>query len=592
MKNTTSTVPPALKHSMQFLLQFFFDPETKWNARILFAGLVLSVLTLTGLGLALGWWCFPSVYTAFIAKDTALLFTSALRTLLIASLMCCSSYSSSALKNKLFKEWGSWLTSRLTEQYNIHHLKIFRSYREKLDNPEQRIQEDAENVVQATLDLSVGLIENLSNFIMFTTLLAIAGGPISFSILGLNIVIPGFFIWVALLTGICSSVIGYFVSSSLQTATLEETKCRSNFRANLQQLTIFSEEIALEGGGEYFKAHLKKNIDEFYAKSIQRLSIQNRINTFNMFINTVQALVPFFAAAPLYYNDVITLDAFFSIGYYFSMVTRSLNWFINSFEKINRFQTSLSRITELQQVFDENNSTKGIMRIIKASNELEINDVKLTSPNDGQVIIKGLNLKFSAGIDTMLQARSGVGKSTLYKAIGGTWLSGEGEIIIPNSFDAIYFLPQTPTIPDDTLRNILAYPQAECKYSDAELMSVLKIVEMEHPAERLDERIQLNSPLSLGQKQRIALARVLLRKPDWVFLDEATASLDEKAEAMAYRCLKKNLPNITIISIAHRSTVKRYHNRVLFFNVDSEKDVQISEETCFEPIALIEPAGL
>ncbi|MFJ1269377.1 ABC transporter ATP-binding protein/permease [Legionella lytica] len=592
MQITGPNATPNLMHSMQILLQFFFEPATKWNARLLFAGLVLSVLTLTGLGIALGWWCFPSVYTAFIAKDTVLLFTSALRTLLIASLICGSSYGSNCLKNKLFQEWGSWLTSRLTEQYNKHHLKIFRSYRDKLDNPEQRIQEDAENVVQATLDLSVGLIENLSNFIMFTTLLAVTGGPLSLSILGLNIVIPGFFIWVALLTGICSSVIAYFVSSSLQTATLEETKCRSNFRANLQQLTIFSEEIALEGGSEYFEAHLKKNIDEFYTKSLQRLSIQNRVNTFNMFINTVQALVPFFAAAPLYYNDVITLDAFFSIGYYFSMVTRSLNWFINSFEKINQFQSSLSRITELQQVFDENNSSQGIMRIISAGNELEINDVKLTSPNDGQVIIKGLNLKFSAGIDTMIQALSGTGKSTLYKAIGGTWLSGEGEIIIPHSLDSIYFLPQTPTIPDNTLRNILAYPQAECKYSDAELLFTLEAVGMGHLAEKLDERIQLNSPLSLGQKQRIALARVLLRKPDWVFLDEATASLDEKAEATAYTCLKENLPNITIISIAHRSTVKRYHNRVLFFNMDSEKDVQISEQACFESVALIEPAGL
>ncbi len=194
---------------------------------------------------------------------------------------------------------------------------------------------------------------------------------------------------------------------------------------------------------------------------------------------------------------------------------------------------------------------------------------------NNELIIKGLNLQFTPGVHTLIQAPSGTGKSSLFKAIAGTWLSGEGEIIIPNSLEAVYFLPQKPTLPRDTLRKILAYPDANCNYTDNELIAALKAVNMEKLSNKLDEQVGFKS---LGEQQRIAFARVLLRKPDWVFLDEATASLDEQVEEEVYRRLKELLPKTTIISIAHRSTVKRHHDNILFFNVNDKKEVQVEEQ--------------
>ncbi len=258
------------------------------------------------------------------------------------------------------------------------------------------------------------------------------------------------------------------------------------------------------------------------------------------------------------------------------MVTRSLNWFINSFETINKFQTSLDRIIVLQRALDQNNeveSTRKIIRVIEHQDKnLVVKKLDLKLHEGNQLVIKGLNLQFTPGVHTLIQAPSGTGKSSLFKAIAGTWLSGEGEIIIPQSLDAVYFLPQKPTLPNDTLRKVLAYPDANCPYSDKELVSALTAVNMGDLADKLDQNIGFKS---LGEQQRIAFARVLLRKPDWVFLDEATASLDEYVEEQVYCRLKELLPQTTIISIAHRSTVKRHHDNVLFFNVNEKKEAQV-----------------
>lgn len=396
--------------------------------------------------------------------------------------------------------------------------------------------------------------------------------------MGANVLIPGYLVLVALLIGTATSLIGYFINKSLGASTNEEIKTQSSLRADLQQLKTCAEEIAIEHAENYYQSRLEREIDELTIKTSNRLLIQNGTVTYNVFNGIFQAIVPFIAAAPLYFNDLITLDLFYSVGYYFSMMTRSLNWFINSFETINKFKTSLERIITLQKILDghpEHASTQKIIRTIdREDKHLVVKNLDITLHHNNELIIKGMNLKFSPGVHTLIQAPSGTGKSSLFKAIAGTWLAGEGEIIIPKSLESIYFLPQKPTLPDDILRKVLFYPDAEGSYSNEEMVAALKAVNLGHLVNNLDERVGFKS---LGEQQRIAFARVLLRKPDWVFLDEATASLDEGLEELIYRGIKKLLPNTTIISIAHRSTVKHHHNNILFFNVDAQKEVKVEE---------------
>ena len=577
----TSSQPSYFKKSTILLLGYFNDPQNKWQARALFAGTLLTVLTIAGLGFLLGWWCFPLMYSAFIAKNVTLLLLGVGSTLLMTGTMAGLNYLAYYLKNKLYVGWRSWLTKRMVDQYlnnKTNYLEISRIYKD-VDNPDQRIQEDIDKVVDSSLDLSLGFIDNLCNLTTFGVLLAMTGGSVSFVVLGVNLIIPGFFVWLALAVGITTSLLGYAINRSLSKATKEETIAQSNLRSDLRQIKTSSEEIAIEHAEAYYQSRIHNKVDVLTQKSAQRLATQNGTTSFNLFNANVQTIIPLLAAAPLYFNDLLALDAFYSIVFYFSMITRSLNWFINSFEMINKFQTSLDRIVSLHDILDKDyehscDSTNKIVRLISPNPNLVVKNLNLNLHGSKNVVIKGLNLQFAPGVHTLIQAHSGTGKSSLFKAIAGTWLAGEGEIILPNSAKSLYFLPQNPTIADDTLRNVLVYPDAKCRYSDEELTGALTAVSLQSLTHSLDKKIDYKS---LGEQQRIAFARVLLRKPDWVFLDEATASLDEPTESQVYSCLKELLPKTTIISIGHRSTVKRYHDNVLFFTLNDKKEVQVQE---------------
>ncbi len=581
MPNQSSTEPSDFKRSLRFLFDYFMHSDNKWKAWLLFTGSVLSILTVSALGFAIGWWCFPYIYVAFMAKDLTLLLIGIGAGILIAGGMAGFNYLANFLKNTLYVDWRSWLTKKTINQYlknKTNYLEMSRVYKD-LDNPEQRIQEDIDKVVESSLDLSLGFLDNFTNFSIYIVLLGIAGGTLSFVFFGVPLMIPGYLIIVSLLVGGTTSLIGYFINKSLQEFTNEETKIQSNLRADLQQLKNSPEEIAIEHAENYYQGRLEKEVDELNIKTTQRLSVQNGTNSFNLFNGMFQMIVPILASVPLYFNNLISLEAFYSCGYYFSMVTRSLNWFINSFEVINKFKTSLNRIIELQKILEINNEGKVQQKINRKidwdNKNLEVKNLDIKLHGTNELIIKGLNLKFTPGIHTLIQAPSGTGKSSLFKAIAGTWLSGEGEIIIPNSLETIYFLPQKPSIPDDILRNVLAYPDAYCHYSDDELIAALKAVNLEDLSNKLDEKVGFKS---LGEQQRIAFARVLLRKPDWVFLDEATASLDEQGEERVYCKIKELLPKTTIISIAHRSTVRRYHDNFLFFDINNKKEVTVVEK--------------
>ncbi len=376
--------PSSFKKSSRFLLDYFLNSPHTWKAWSLFAGCILSVLAMTGIGFILGWWCFPSIYAAFIAKDLAALLIGAGSALLIGGTMAGLNYLANFLKNSLYVDWRSWLTKKIINQYlnnKTNYLEISRIY-EDLDNPEQRIQEDIDKVVESSLDLSIGLIDNLSNLAVYTSLLIFAGSSLSFMFFGINIVIPGFLVLVALLVGVGTSLIGYFINRSLHQSTADETVAQSNLRSDLQQLKTFSEEIAIEHAERYYQTRLEKEIDELSIKTKQRLTIQNRTTTFNVFNSVAQAILPVFAAAPLYFADLISLETFYSVGYYFSMMTRSLNWFINSFETINKFQTSLGRVVALQEVLDKNNIEDSTHKIVRSIEHHRKN-----------LVVKGLDLK-------------------------------------------------------------------------------------------------------------------------------------------------------------------------------------------------------
>lgn len=561
-----------------FLSDYYINSPNPWKARLLLAGSVLCSLIGIGLGFVLGWWCFPFLYAAFMAKNMAMLMIGIGAGALIAVVIAGINYLGHFLKNTLFVDWRSWLTIKFTTQYVKNETKLnfkdIASLYPEIDNPEQRIQENVENVVESSLNLSIGFIEQFSKLIVYVVLLSLVGGSLSFMVSDATIVIPQFMLLTALLVGISTSFVGYYISKSLQSATNEEIVAKSNFRSDLKKLSTNPEEIAIETGQAYYQKKLESDISEFDSKTIQKLSIGNKIISYNYFVSMFQSIVPFLAAAPLYFKDLITAEMFSSVGYYFSMITSSISWFIKSFDTINMFKTSFNRICELQNILEQ--ATRSTIDINSSENDsLEVKNLTLNRPGSGEILVKGLNITFKPGNHTLIKAPSGCGKSSLFKAIAGTWRDGDGQICLPKD-NTKYFLPQKAHLPDDTLRNVLNYPNFDKPYEHEAMKDALKVVGLEALCDELDEKIGFKSE---GEKQRIAFARVILRQPKWLFLDEATASLDEENEAKIYGCIKQHLPNTTVISIAHRPTVAKYHTHTMFFekNVDGKISIKIEQ---------------
>jgi len=193
------------------------------------------------------------------------------------------------------------------------------------------------------------------------------------------------------------------------------------------------------------------------------------------------------------------------------------------------------------------------------SNVISIDGLNVRLPNS-EPLVNAEHIVLSPGERVLVTGPSGAGKSTLFRAIAGIWPFGSGRVLVPANAKVV-LLPQRPYFPVATLAAAISYPARLGTFDDARLADVLNAVGLPEWADRLHEEAHWNRMLSLGEQQRLAIARVLLQEPDYLFLDEATASLDEAAEANLYRLLQERLRGATIISIGHRSTIGAYHRR-------------------------------
>ncbi|MGL4557348.1 MAG: ATP-binding cassette domain-containing protein, partial [Afipia sp.] len=193
------------------------------------------------------------------------------------------------------------------------------------------------------------------------------------------------------------------------------------------------------------------------------------------------------------------------------------------------------------------------------NNVIALDDLLLTLPN-GKPLVQTSGFRLKSGERTLVTGPSGSGKSTMFRAIAGIWLFGKGTIAIPKGA-SLMMLPQRPYFPVGSLASAITYPSKDNTYSTAQLGDVLKLVGLPALAERLDEDGHWNRTLSLGEQQRLGIARALLHTPQYLFLDEATASLDEPSEEMLYRLIVDKLPQTTIVSIGHRKTLEAFHQR-------------------------------
>jgi putative ATP-binding cassette transporter len=280
-------------------------------------------------------------------------------------------------------------------------------------------------------------------------------------------------------------------------------------------------------------------------------------------------IFPVIVAAPRYFSGAIQLGGLIQISGAFGQVQSSLSWFVDSYALLANWRAIVERLATFHDAIVAARAAAGhdFDDVTAPDGTVRLQDMTLALPN-GTKLLEHANLVLEPGHSVVISGRSGSGKSTLFRAFAGIWPFGHGRVQLPGRS---FFLPQRPYIPLGTLRHVIAYPQPAGDFDRAALAQALVDAGLPALVDLLDRDENWPMRLSGGEQQRVAIARALLARPDWLFLDEATSSLDPEAENALYRVLRERLPNLTLVSIAHHASAAGFHEQRLVFRRDEGK---------------------
>ncbi|MCC2096089.1 MAG: ABC transporter ATP-binding protein/permease [Hyphomicrobiales bacterium] len=459
-----------------------------------------------------------------------------------------------------------WLTHRLLDNWLVSG----RVYRLGMSadvgaNPDQRMQQDTQNLTELTADLGIGLVHHVFLLLTFIGILWGLSSQVVFNIGGRQLYIPGYMVWCAIGYALAGSLLTYFVGRRLIGLNATRYAREAELRFAMVRVSERAEAIALYRG----EADERKIINSTFNHVLE--AVRNlvfalaRLTWITSGYGWVAIVVPVLVALPGYLNGSLSLGGLMMVVGAFRQVQQALKWFVDHFPKIAEWRAALYRVV----LFDEalmtlsniEDDTEQIELLAHPEGKLAFEHVSVLLA-DGQVVIAEATATVELGERVLIVGESGTGKSTLFRAIAGIWPWGGGKIYLPPR-DQMMFLPQYPYLPLGTLRGAAAYPQGPDAFSEAEIVAAMEKVGLAEFRDMLDVEERWDRILSLGQQQRLAFVRLLLHKPLWVFLDEATGALDEANQTRVMTLVNEELSESTIVSIGHRPSLAAFHNRTL-----------------------------
>jgi putative ATP-binding cassette transporter len=480
------------------------------------------------------------------------------------------------MKSMLVIRWRRWLTEHFSTRWLDRHTHYRMSLvGSQADNPDQRISEDVNRFIDGGTDsfggvtglgvytYTIEVIATLSSLVTFAVLLWDLSAQ--FTLPGTQIHVPGMLLWAAVIYAGFGTIITHWIGRPLIGLFFEKQKVEANFRFSLARLREYSEQVALLAGERAEQGSLRQRFGAIIANYMQLIRLRKWLTAFINFYSLISPYIPYIIAAPFYFAGQIQLGIMTQTASAFRSVDGALNFFVNYYSSLASFKAVVDRLTSFNASIERANALAGTgpARIAEAAaaTPVALEQLGIALP-DGRRIVEAQQLSLSAGESVLLAGPSGSGKSTFFRAISGIWPFGEGRIRIPDRAD-VMVVPQKPYIPIGSLRAAISYPAAPGAYTDEDIRRALEDACLGPLADQLDREEIWSQRLSGGEQQRIAIARALLKKPDWLFMDESTSALDEKLEGELYRMMTQRLPTTTIVTIGHRSTLTAYHRRRL-----------------------------
>jgi putative ATP-binding cassette transporter len=543
----------------------YFVSEDRLAGRLLLGAIILIELSIVTINVLINQWN-NRFYNALQERDWDSFVAELLLFCALAAAFIVLAVYQLYLNQWLQIRWRRWMT----DQYLARWLTGANHYRMQLlgdaaDNPDQRIAEDLQLFVDRTLSLGIGLLSALVTLISFVSILWTLSAAAPLVLFGTTYQIPGYLVWAALLYAVAGTLLTHLIGRPLVALNFRQQRFEADFRFDLVRVRENGEQIALLEGEAAERDRLLGRFGRVVANWLMIMQRTKQLTFLTAGYTQVSIIFPFIVASPAYFAGTVQLGGLMQTASAFGSVQTALSYFVNAYRQIAEWRAVIER---LDGFIDAVERADAVGRATAAIRKDETADAKAIAIDDltvclpqGEPLVAAEDLALAAGERVLLSGPSGAGKSTLFRALAGVWPFGKGRVVVPSGAKVVV-LPQRPYFPVGTLAAAVSYPTEPGAF-DGRLAETLAAVGLPAFAARLQEEAHWNRMLSLGEQQRLGIARALLQAPDYLLLDEATASLDEASEAALYRLMDERLPATMILSIGHRSTLLALHRRAL-----------------------------
>ncbi|MBX8537597.1 ABC transporter ATP-binding protein/permease [Pseudomonas cichorii] len=537
------------------LITPYWRSEDRRMAWLLLAAVVGLSLFSVEISVQINSW-YRDFYNALEKKDLASFTHLTLYFCAIAALAILVAVYRLYLTQMLTIRWRRWLTEQHFAKWLSHRNYYQLEQTGHTDNPDQRLSEDLDEFTSRTLSLGIGLMSTVVSLVSFSVILWGVSGSVEV----MGVTIHGYMFWAALVYAVVGSWLTHLIGRRLIVLNNQQERFEADMRFALVRVRENAESIALCDGEPNEKQRLSNRFGMIWSNFRSIMKVQKSLTFFTAGYSQIALIFPFIVAAPRYFAGKIELGDLMQINSAFGNVQENFSWFIEAYASLASWRATCDRLLSFRQGMDDNEEHLPAITLSRDSEALQLQALGLGLAG-GRELLRDASLSIQPGERVMLSGRSGSGKSTLLRALGGLWHEGQGHIRLPD--ERYMFMPQKPYLPIGTLRDALSYPQAATQYPSERFVEVLHSCRLEHLVARLDEENHWQRLLSPGEQQRVAFARALLFAPKWLYLDEATSAMDEEDEAALYQALIDERPDMTILSIGHRSSLKRFHDRYL-----------------------------